>query len=578
MNWIGKRVDGEAGAPRLWRPLSRRQFLSALATTGAVLSAGGLLSACTPAAPASPAPTTAPQSGATAPTSPPVAAAAAPTTAPTTAPAVAKQAVTLVVGIPEAITNPDPVILGQAGYGDAKAITDNINEGLLRYKPGTVEVEPALAESWDVSSDGLTYTFHIRPNVKFHDGTPVNAEAVKLNYDRQTDEKNPYHFQGITYTEIVFGDVDRVEVSGERDLKITMKRPTVQLLGNLAMYVEGMVSPAALQKYGNDYSQHPIGTGPFKFDHWTKDVEFAMVANDDYWGGRPKVDKVVFRTIKDNTVRLQELRAASIDVTTELDLKDVDSVKSSADLQTINGSFLDTQYIGMNTVLAPFDNVKVRQAVQYAINKQNIAKALFYGNYTLGAGPIHPSLPGYDGSLQSVYTYDPAKAKQLLADAGLSSGFQLELLTRSEGIWPLEVQLVQADLAAIGANVTVKQMDSAAFYDQINASKGQIFLNDWVYDTGDPDNIMFSVFSSPRARSRLGYNSPEEDKLNLAAQTERDANKRIDLYKQAQKILLQDSPMVFLGYPARIMGAKKGIANLKVSPIGSLPLGGVTVG
>jgi ABC-type transport system substrate-binding protein len=232
----------------------------------------------------------------------------------------------------------------------------------------------------------------------------------------------------------------------------------------------------------------------------------------------------------------------------------------------------------MNSAVPPFDNQKVRQAVQHAINKGNIAKALFYGNYVLGAGPIHPSLQGYDESLASTYPYDPEKAKQLLADAGMSSGLQFEVLTRSEGIWPLEVQLVQSDLAAIGANVSVRQLDSAAFYDEINASKPGIFLNDWVYDTGDPDNIMFSVFSSPRARSRLGYTDTELDQLTLAAQTERDTAKRTDLYKQGQKILLRDSPMVFLGYPARVMGAKKGISNLKISPIGSLPLGGVTVG
>ena len=352
-----------------------------------------------------------------------------------------------------------------------KAITDNINEGLVRYKPGTAELEPALAKSWDVSSDGMVYTFHLRPNVMFHDGTPLNADAVKLNCDRQTDENNPYHFNGITYTEIVFGDVAKVETAGELDLKITMKRPTVTLLGNLATFAEGMVSPAALQKYGKDYAQHPTGTGPFKFDHWTKDVEFAITANDTYWGGRPVVDRIIFRTIKDNTVRLQELRSGSIDVTTELDLKDVDSVKSSATLQAVTGQFLDTQYLGMNLMVPPFDNQKVRQAVQYAINKDNISKALFYGNYTLGAGPIHPSLAGYDATLANMYPHDPDQAKQLLADAGMSSGLSFQLLTRSEGIWPLEVQLVQSDLEAIGANVTVRQLDSAAFYDEINASK-----------------------------------------------------------------------------------------------------------
>lgn len=535
------------------RHFSRRQFLTGVAATGLVAVTGGLLEACSPTPPA-------PQAGAGA----------------SPIPTSTKATKTIVIAIPESISNPDPPILGSVGYGDTKVIVDNINEGIVRFKPGTLDVEPALAESWDVSGDGLVYTFHLRKNVKFHDGTPLNAEAVKLNYDRQIDDKNPYHFPGITYTEIVFSDIDKIEAVGEYDLRITQKRPSVLLLGNLAMYVEGIVSPAALQKYGKDYAQHPTGTGPFKFDHWTKDVEFVMVASDDYWGGRPQIDRVVWRTIKDNTVRLQELKSGSIDLATEIDFKDINSVNSTSNLQTISGEFLNTQYLAISQLQPPFNNLKVRQAVEYAINKQNIANAIFYGNYTIGAGPVHPSLLGYDQSLQSMYTYDPNKAKQLLQEAGVTD-LSFEILSRNESFWPQEATLVQADLAAIGAKVNIRQMDSAAFYAEINASKSQAFINDWVYDTGDPDNITLSMFSSPRALSRYGYNNPQVDALNKAAQVERDPQKRAQMYKDVQRLILEDAGMVILGYAKRVMGAKKGINNLKISPIGSLPLGGVTM-
>src|SRR6516225_1207233 len=162
---------------------------------------------------------------------------------------------TLVVGIPENISNPDPVVLATAGYGDIKAVHNNINEGIVRFKTGTVDLEPCLASSWDISPDGLTYTFHLRQAV-FHDGTPVTAEAIKLNYDRQIDEKNPYHFQGITYTEIVFSNVDKIDTPNATTLRIVQKRPAVTLLPNLALFSEGIVSPDALKKYGPDYAQH----------------------------------------------------------------------------------------------------------------------------------------------------------------------------------------------------------------------------------------------------------------------------------------------------------------------------------
>jgi ABC-type transport system substrate-binding protein len=188
---------------------------------------------------------------------------------------------TLVIGIAESITNPDPVIVGSTGQGDLRVTSNNINEGIVRFKNGTVNLEPCLARSWDISADGLSYTFHLRP-ATFHDGTPVTAAAVKLNYDRQIDEKNPYHFPGITYTEIVFSDVNTIEAVDPSTLRITQKRPTVVLLPNLALFAEGIVSPAALEKYGRDYVMHPTGSGPFQFDHWTKGVEFVETAFDHY--------------------------------------------------------------------------------------------------------------------------------------------------------------------------------------------------------------------------------------------------------------------------------------------------------
>src|SRR5215213_6351769 len=180
---------------------------------------------------------------------------------------------TLVVAIPQATVQLDPAIAGSNGYGDILPMVDNITEGLTRFKPGTVEIEPALAESWEVSEDGLQYVFTIREGVTFHDGTPLDAAAVETNFLRQLDPENPLHQDNFPYAEIVFAEVATVEATGDYELTVTLNRPITLLPSNLAVFAGGIVSPTALETYGPDYSEHSAGTGPFKVDSWTKDVE-----------------------------------------------------------------------------------------------------------------------------------------------------------------------------------------------------------------------------------------------------------------------------------------------------------------
>ncbi|HEU0114364.1 MAG TPA: ABC transporter substrate-binding protein, partial [Thermomicrobiales bacterium] len=332
-----------------------------------------------------------------------------------------------------------------------------------------------------------------------------------------------------------------------------------------------IVSPAALEKAGKDLGQAPVGTGPFKFDHWTKDVELVMTAYDDYWGGRPKLDRVVWQTISDDTVRLTSLQTGAIDVANQIDFKDAATVKNDPNLQLLTGPFLSVQFLAFNAAIPPFDNPKLRQAVQHAINKKNIADAVFYGQYTQGAGPIAPTLLGYDPSLADMYPYDVDKAKSLVAASG-ASNLSITLINRSNSFWPTIGQLIQADLAAIGITANLQGLEDADFYAQLNASKAQAFINDWTWDNGDPDNVMFSLFTAPRAVSRMGYKNDRVNELNVAAQSEPDPKKRESMYDEAQKLILEDAIMVVLGYPSRAIGATAKVQNLKTSPLGLLSL------
>ncbi|HEY8446724.1 MAG TPA: ABC transporter substrate-binding protein [Thermomicrobiales bacterium] len=476
---------------------------------------------------------------------------------------------TLVVAIAQSTVQLDPAIAGANGYGDIIPITGNLFEGLTRFKDDSAEIEPALAESWTRSEDGLSYVFKIRPGVTFHDGTPLDAKAVETNFLRQLDPNHPLHFEGITYAEIVFAEVAGVEATGELELTIRLNRPIILVPGNLAMFAAGIASPTALEQYGLDFSQHAAGTGPFKLESWTKDVELVFVANEDYWGGRPALDRVVWRTVAEDTVRVSELKTGGIDIANQIDLKDVEDLQNDPNLQVITGTYLNVQFLGMNQTIPPFDNPKVRQAMQYAINKQNIADVVFYGNYTLGAGPIAPGLPGYDPSLAEVYTYDPERAKALLEEAGVS-GLTFDLYNRTTSFWPLLGQLVQADLAAIGVTANLVSLEDAQFFAELNASRAPAFLNDWTWDNGDPDNVMYSLFTAPRAKTRLGYENPEVNRLNLQAQEEPDPEKRAEIYIQAQRLILEDSIKVILGYPSKAIGASARVQNLKLSPTGNL--------
>jgi peptide/nickel transport system substrate-binding protein len=483
---------------------------------------------------------------------------------------------TLVIALPQSTVQLDPAIAGTTGYGDIIPINENLYEGVTRYKNGAADIEPALAEEWTDSEDGLTYVFNIRPNVTFHDGSPLDAKAIETNYLRQLDENHPLHAEGMVYVEIVFAEVDTVKATGDLELTIALKRPITLLPGNLAIFAAGIVSPTALEEFGADYSQHASGTGPFKLDHWTKDVELVFVAYESYWGSRPKLDKIVWRSIPEDTVRLTELTTGGIDVANQIDFKDVESLEGDPNLQAVSGTFWNTQFVGLNQTLAPFDNPQVRQAIQYAVNKQNISDVVFFGNYTLGAGPIAPGLLGYYESLAETYTYDPERAKSLLEESGLSD-VSFDFYNRSNSFWPTIGQLILADLDAVGIKANLISLEDAEFFAQLGAGTAPAFVNDWTWDNADPDNIMYSLFASPRAETRLGYKNDRVIELVTNAQVEKDPEVREQQYLEAQRLILEDAINVFLGYPDRIMGAAKKVQGLVLSPIGNIVLRDVDI-
>ena len=483
---------------------------------------------------------------------------------------------TLVVSFPQSTTQLDPGLAGNSGYGDIIPVNENLYEGLTRYKNGSAEIEPALAESWTISTDGLTWVFKLRSGVKFHDGTALDAKAVETNINRQIDPANPLYSDQFSYGNIVFAEYASAKATGNLELTVTLKRPITLVAANLAVFAAGIVSPTALTTYKDDYSNHAAGTGPYKLDHWTKDVELVYVANTDYWGDKPQLAKVVWQTITTDSLRLSSLKEGGVDVANQLDLKDVDSVSQDAALQLVAGDFWNVQFLALNANLAPFDTPDVRQALQYAINKQNIADVVFYGQYTLGAGPVAPGLLGYDETLATTYAFDPDKAKALLAAAGVTNA-SFDLYNRNNATWPLIGQLIQADLADVGVTANLVSLEDAQFFPKLGSDEVPAFLNDWTWDNGDPDNILNSLYVGDRAKSRLGYANPQVAQWIADGQTEADPDKRKAIYLQIQQQLLADSVSVYLGYPKRALAAAKNVQGLVLSPIGNIVLRDVSV-
>lgn len=299
--------------------------------------------------------------------------------------------------------------------GESAKVMNNIYDNLVRYKPGSTDVEPALAESWKVSEDGKVWTFYLRKNVKFHDGTPFNAEAVKFNIERQLPPKAT---KDMAYADFTYGMIEKVEVVDDYTVKITLKYPYAPFLANLAMGLSApMISPTAAKKYGENYSQNPVGTGPFMFVKWDKEQQIVLKANKSYWGGAPKVDRVIFKVVKENAVRANELLAGSVDMIDGVDPNDVPRLQKDSNVTILTAPGMNINYLGLRTDKKPFDDPRIRQAISMAINREAIVKSLYQDKAILANGPLPPNLFGYVKDLKP-YPYDPEKAKALLKEAG----------------------------------------------------------------------------------------------------------------------------------------------------------------
>ncbi|MGE5507854.1 MAG: ABC transporter substrate-binding protein [Chitinophagales bacterium] len=455
--------------------------------------------------------------------------------------------------------------------GESLKVTRQIFDGLVQFSAQDTSVKPALATSWETSKDGLIWTFHLRKGVKFHDGTPFNAEAVKFNFDRWRLKDNPYHKGGsFDYWESMFGGfpgvVKDVKVVDDATVQFTLARPQAPFLANLAMQSFAIASPEAVKKHIDDLGNHPVGTGPFKFVRWDHGDKVTLEANKEYWGGRPYLDRLIYRSIPDNSARLMELQAGNIDIMDGMNPDDVKLVKADKNLQLVLRPSFNVGYLAMNFDKKPFDNLKVRLAIQKAINKQAIVDAFFAGLAKPAKNPMPTSLWGYNDTIKD-YGYDPAGAKKLLAEAGFPNGFETTLwampVPRPYMPQPQKIaEAIQADLAKIGVKAKIVSYDWATYLDKTMNGEHDMALLGWTGDNGDPDNFLYVLLDKdsavkPGANNISFYRSDALHDVLIKAQVSSDQKERIALYKKAQVIIHNDAPMVTLVHSTPPIGLKK---------------------
>ncbi|MCI1695456.1 ABC transporter substrate-binding protein [Aneurinibacillus aneurinilyticus] len=483
--------------------------------------------------------------------------------------------------------------------GETTRVTDNIFDTLVQYKKDSTEVEPALATQWESSPDGKIWTFTLRENVKFHDGTEFDANSVKFNFDRMLDKSNEYHVGGnfdyvISQFTAFKGEpgavIKEVKVLDKNKIQFILNVPQAPFLANIAMPFFAIESPEAIKKHKDKIGQHPVGTGPYKFVEggWKPNDTITLEKNKEYWKGEPILDKIIFKVIPDNTARLTALKSGEVDLIDGMNPSDAAIVESDKNLTLYERPSMNVGYLSFNTEKKPFDNPKVRQALAMAVDKRGLVDAFFAKRGQPATNALPPSIWGYNKELEAKdYKYDLEKAKQLLAEAGYPNGFETDLwampVSRPYMPQPQKIaESIQADFAKIGVKTKLVSMEWGTYLKKTKNGEHTMALLGWTGDNGDPDNFLYVLLDKdnakpPAAQNISLYKNEKVHELLIKAQTTPDQKVREDLYKQAQEIILNDAPMVPFVHSTPVLASSSKVKGYVPHATGSEKLNDVSI-
>ncbi|HEY8381768.1 MAG TPA: ABC transporter substrate-binding protein [Microvirga sp.] len=489
-------------------------------------------------------------------------------------------------GNPEAL-NPQ-LVTTTTGMNASRPVYNN----LVEFAPGSTTIVPSLAESWTVSPDGLEYTFRLRSGVQFHanrfftPSRPLNADDVIFSIVRQWKADHPYHAVSGTkydyFQDLGMADLlQAVEKLDDRTVRIRLARPDSVFLANLAMPFNVVLSAeygAAMLKAGTPdrLDQEPIGTGPFEFVSYQKDVAIRFKAFRAFWGAEQAISALVFAITPNASVRLTKLKAGECHAMAFPSPGDAARIAADPTLTLMRQEGLNIGYMALNTSRPPFTDVRVRRAINMAIEKDAIIEAVYQGAGVVAKNPVPPTLWSYNVDVRD-YPYDPAEARRLLGEAGYPEGFETDL-------WYMPVsrpynpngkriaEMIQADLAKVGIRLRLVTDEWSLYRARLQAGEATMALYGWTGDNGDPDNFLHLLLGCTAAR--IGGNNiarwchRDYDALVTEAKVRSDQSERDALYRRAQVIAKDEAPWVPLAHSVVFMAARREVTGFVMDPLG----------
>ncbi len=480
---------------------------------------------------------------------------------------------------------------GHATDGESFYGSKQVYDTLVQFKLGTTELEPGLAESWEISDDGLTYTFHLRKGVYFHPTkffkkkVELTADDVLFSLNRQFQDDHPFHKIGGSYKywgamnmSKIVKSIDKVD---KYTVKITLNRREAPFLSNMAMDFASILS----SEYANELlkkgeaeklSRYPVGTGPFVFQKWIKDDKIIYTANEDYWDGKPYIKKLILKVITNSSVRAAELKVGSIHVMDFPNPEEIPSLEKDPNIKLVKQEGLNVGYLAMNIEkVKAFKDVRVRRAINHAINKEAIVDAIYAGFGKPAWSPIPPTMWSYNPNITK-YKYDPEKAKALLKEAGWENlEFDLWAMPVARPYMPNArkvAEAMQADLAKVGVKTKIVSYDWGTYLSKGRNLEHDACLLGWTGDNGDPDNFLDVLLTSHAAKipvsNRAAWKNKEFDELVAKAKVTTDIAERTRLYEQAQEVFAREVPWVVIANSVVVEAVRKNVMGFKLDPMG----------
>ncbi|MFA5594548.1 MAG: glutathione ABC transporter substrate-binding protein [Trueperaceae bacterium] len=446
-------------------------------------------------------------------------------------------------------------------------VTSHLYETLFELTPEG-DIVPHLVTDFEFVNGGLGLNLTVREGVTFHDGTPLTAEIVKGSMDRFLDPENAWTFR------FLLDAISNVEVTGDYTLELTLANQFAPLLAHLTHSSTAIILPAAAEQHGEDFASNPVGTGPFKFVSWQRNDAIELERYDGYWGEQPGVSGVRFLTVPENATRMALVESGQAHVAVRVPPQDIARLNAVDGVTVENVSSLRTIFMFMNFTHEPINDVRVRQAINYAIDNESLAEFVLGGAVRPSDAPIAPGIFGY--TPVGDYDYNPERARELLAEAGYADGFSTSLYTPS-GRYLQDIQTVEAMqgmLADVGITATIETLEWSAYLEKVNAIPGEsdvsIGLLGWGTVTGDADYGLYPLFHTAQQRpvgsNRGAYSNARVDELLDDARTNTNPDERLAAYEEAMTLIWEDAAWLFLHSETQLVAVRDNVNGLIIHP------------